>query len=249
MNIFNGRSKALIAFVVFVVVVNSALAGSYNKQQVKEVTENAYKLIQQEEFHQAYQLLKPLADKGDPEANYQLGQLYHSADKKRNPYFDREKSRAAYYIAAKAGIPISQSALASNLIYYKAFNGSHLNKGGMKILKEACEWYRKAAMNGLSMGEFDVARCYERGWVTGKKDFVLAYAWYASAEILHKGEPLYTVETNQYKSNSMAAIFMQQAAQQAKLTKSQIKTALKKAKKIALAIKSNVEKRKGAKQH
>jgi len=233
-------SKALTALVVLAVVINSALASSYGRQQVKEVTEKAYKLIQQEEFHQAYQLLKPLADKGDPEANFQLGQLYISADKERNPYFDKDKSRDVLYIAAKKGIPDAQWAYANNIIRPGV---------SMKTLKKACAWYRKAAMNGYPMGEFDVARCYERGWIDGKKDFVLAYAWYASAEILHKGESLYTVETNQYNSNSMAAIFMQQAAQQANLTKSQIKTALKKAREIALSIKANVKNRKALNQH
>lgn len=209
--------------------------------------DKAVSLRQANDYQGAYQILKPLADTGDGYANYKLGELFSYNDD-RNIYFDRDKARDAFYIAAEKGIPDAQSVLAANLVRRSTFKVTHLTKSAMKTLKDACEWYRKAAMNGYPMGEFDVARCYERGWVNGKRDFILAYAWYASAEILHKGEPLYTVETNQYNSNSMAAIFMQQAAQQASLTKSQIKAALEKAKEIALSIRANVEKRKAANQ-
>jgi TPR repeat protein len=111
----------------------------------------------------------------------------------------------------------------------------------INTVREGCEWYLKAAMQGYPLIAFSVARCHERGDFTGKKDFVMAYAWHASAEILHAGESLYSIDTQEYGSNSMAAVFMQRVAERAKLTPEQIKVALNKAKEIALQIQANVK--------
>jgi hypothetical protein len=61
-------------------------------------------------YSDAYEMLKPLADKGDPRAIFNLGLMYHAG---LFVEFDEAKAVEMYQAAAKRGVPEAQQFLAA----------------------------------------------------------------------------------------------------------------------------------------
>ncbi len=93
-------------------------------------------LIRLRDYSEAVNRLKPLADKGEPEALYRLAGLYRSG---RGVGRNLEKATELYHAAAMAGHADAQFALA--LLIEKS-NDSPSSRG------EARRWYQKSAVQG-----------------------------------------------------------------------------------------------------
>ena len=88
-------------------------------------------------------------------------------------------------------------------------------------------WYEKAARQGIGLAILSTGHCYHRGEITGRPDYITAYAWYALAEgrfEVEEGDPT--------APQSMAEEFMRRTAKRGNLTKEQIQQALNLAKKL-----------------
>ena len=80
--------------------------------------------------------LRTMAEKGDPDAQFRLGELYEEGDIVER---DFGKAIEAYRKAAEQGHSGAQYALAHNY---------HLGSGVTQDMAAAMVWYRKAALQG-----------------------------------------------------------------------------------------------------
>lgn len=110
------------------------------------------------------------AEKGDPEAQFDLGRKY--AEGKEVP-LDYVESVKWYRKAADQGHAIAQYGL--GLAYYNA-------KGVPQDYVEALNWFRKAADQGVALAQSNLGVMYARGEGVPKDD-VEAYAWYNLAAV------------------------------------------------------------------
>ncbi len=158
------------------------------------------------QYAEAYRLLEPLAEAGDPQAQTYLAEMLRYGDGIPTDY-----KRSAYWYeqAAQQGHAEAQSILG---LYYSEGIGVERNyetafewflkaarqgdanaqnslgsllKNGLGVPEDeaaAFEWYRKAAEQGHPIAQKNVGRAYERGQGT-RIDPVRAYAWFkVSAE-------------------------------------------------------------------
>jgi len=112
--------------------------------------------------------LKPLAEKGNPQAAYWLGQMY---DDGLGVKKDADTAIFWFRAAAKGGWPGAEFRLGE--IY---FNGTE----ELQDFKKARKWLEQAARNGYARAQIDLGRLYAKGW-GGKKDPIQAYVWYEFA--------------------------------------------------------------------
>jgi TPR repeat protein len=120
------------------------------------------------DYARAEQIARPLAEKGDPRAQYLLGQLYAKGlGLAPNPY----EAARWYRRAAEQDDPESQAALGQSYEY---------GRGVSRNYGEAARWYRMAADRGQVEAQFLLGRMYERGYGVGQ-DNVLAYVWFTLA--------------------------------------------------------------------
>jgi TPR repeat protein len=120
------------------------------------------------DYRRAEQIARPLAEKGDPRAQYLLGQLYAKGlGLAPNPY----EAARWFRRAAEQGDPESQAALGQSYEY---------GRGVSRNYAEAARWYRLAADRGQVEAQFLLGRMYERGYGVGQ-DNVLAYVWFTLA--------------------------------------------------------------------
>ncbi len=235
--------KYTVFWSLLTLVVTSACAAQrQSNADTHALVEQAAEMINNHEFKRAYEILKPLADAGNVEANDAIGDLYRIKSE-NNPYYDFEKAIKAYYFAANAGHAWAQIGLGQLLqhqVVVKAksfrydYNQPELKKYADKTYKESCAWFEKAARQGEGYAMLDVARCYEDGYVTNQKDYPKAYAWYALAAGKFEVE-----EGDTYSPNSMAESFMKRAAKRGNLNKEQIQQALDLAKTLRDEISSD----------
>jgi hypothetical protein len=229
------RKIPILWFLFAIVTTNTCAVQPDARPNTQALVEQANELINQAHFQKAYEILKPLADAGDPNANHKIAMLYRNENEK-NPYYDVEKSLKAYYFAANAGHAWAMIGLAQvlrHIVVEKAANYQYnyknpeLKQFAEKYYKESCMWFEKAARRGEGHAMLDTARCYQDGYVTGEKDYVMAYAWFALAE------GSFDVEAgDRYAPNSMAQTFMKRTAKRGNLTQRQIQQALDLAKQL-----------------
>ncbi len=117
------------------------------------------------DYEAAAALLRPLAEEGDPRAQYVLGRMrfYGQA-------FKQDSSAAAlwYRRSAEQGYAPAQLAFALAL------------EGGWGVAREperAVQWYRRAAMQGVPDAMWRLAYHYRRG-IGAPRDLVEAWAWF-----------------------------------------------------------------------
>jgi TPR repeat protein len=116
----------------------------------------------------ALKLLKPLAEKGDAQAQYRLAIMYeHGWGTPR----DGKRAVGLYLQAANQGLVSAQARLGE--IYLR----------GMLVLQDlakARQWFATAAMAGNTDAQLELANIYERG-LGVSQDHIEAYAWNAVA--------------------------------------------------------------------
>ena len=112
-----------------------------------------------------FEKTKALAEKGDADAQYNLGWMY--ADGEGVPEDDKEAVKW-YRKAAEQGHADAQYSL--GLMYADG-------KGVPQDDKEAAKWYRKAAEQGYATAQYNLGNMYYKGSGVLEDD-VTACAWY-----------------------------------------------------------------------
>jgi hypothetical protein len=116
------------------------------------------------DFATAMRLLRPLADKGDPLAEFMLGNMYDNA---HGVPRDDAAALIWYRQAADQG---SKGAAAGLGRMYESGRGVPLDYA------VAAKWYRYAADRGVGAAQFNLGNLYARGRGV-PQDYVQAYKW------------------------------------------------------------------------
>jgi TPR repeat protein len=116
------------------------------------------------DFVAAVQILTPLANQGNAQAQFNLGEMYAEGHGVPQDY---AQAVGWFQKAADQGYPAAQYNLAAS--YY---NGEGVARDPVK----AVEWSRKAADQGVAMAQFGLARAYYSGEGVAK-DYALALQW------------------------------------------------------------------------
>ena len=117
--------------------------------------------------------LRPLAEKGDAQAQFKLGFMY---DRGNGVPQDFQEAASWYRKAAEQGNAPAQFYLGQ--IY-------DLGKGVEQDYKEAAIWYSKAAEQKEALAQLNLGFLYEQGQGV-PVDMVQAYKWYSLAAIVDK---------------------------------------------------------------
>ena len=133
--------------------------------------------VQSKQWREAFAQFEPLAKRGDPRAEINLGNLYMRGLGVEQDY---AQAYAWYEKAARSGHPTGQAKL--GMLY---FLGLGLNEDHA----EAARWFRKAAERGESGAAMALAAMYEQGDGV-ERNPVEAYVWYSIATDLGKHDGL-----------------------------------------------------------
>lgn len=120
---------------------------------------------QREDYEKAYEWNKYLAEKGDTEAQYNLGLLY---EKGMGVPQDDIEAVKWYWKAADQG-----DALAQHRLGIRYANPQGIPKNDVL----AAKWFRKAADQGLPQSQYNLGIMYHYGRGV-PQDNVMAYMWY-----------------------------------------------------------------------
>ncbi len=112
--------------------------------------------------------IKDLANKGDPEAQFALGEMYREG---RGIAKDEVQAFKWYSKAAEQGNDVAQFGL--GWMYQEG-------RGIAKDEVQAFKWYSKAAEQGNDVAQFALGWMYQKGLGTAK-DEVQAFKWYSKA--------------------------------------------------------------------
>lgn len=125
-----------------------AVAASLASAQDYEAGKQAYLA---KNYDRALEILKPLAEQGDSDAQVTLGLMYeYGHGVERNP----DKAIEWYTRAAEQGLPVVQHDLG-----VKYFQGT----GVPQNYQEAAKWWEQAANAGLADSQFNLGLMYYRG--------------------------------------------------------------------------------------
>lgn len=130
--------------------------------------EDATAAIFRDEYATALRLLRPIAEKGDAAAQYELGLMFETGV--GVPEDSKEAARW-YLLAAPQGYASAQHNLAGMYA-----NGQGVNQD----FNEAVKWYRLAAQQGYLSAQLMLGTMYSTG-IGGAKDFAEAAKWYRLA--------------------------------------------------------------------
>lgn len=121
------------------------------------------------DYATAASIWQEVANRGEVNAQYHLGLLYHHGKGVSQDYAVATKW---YSLAAQAGYPLAQNNM--GLFYFNGF-------GVAKDLHQAAKWFRLAADSGLGIAQFTIAGMYAQAQGVAK-DLVEAYKWSLLAE-------------------------------------------------------------------
>jgi hypothetical protein len=175
--------RVLAVWLMVLTVAGTAVAGSF---------EDALSAQQHGDYATAMRLYKPLADKGDASAQYNLGTMYEAGQGVTQDYGEAAKW---YRKAADQGAARAQNNLGT---MYEAGLGVRQDYG------EAAKWYRKAADKGAARAQYNLGVLYDTGRGV-PRDYVEAHKWYdLAAAGLSKEEE--REEATQRRDNCAAAM-------------------------------------------
>ena len=116
-------------------------------------------------YGEALQVIRPLAEENDPEAQFYLGVMYA---KGRGVPQDYQKAVHWYQLAAEQGFAKAMSNLAS--MYSRG-------KGVPKDYAQAVHWYQEAAEEQLPEAQYNLGVMYKEGQGV-PRDLVRAHMWF-----------------------------------------------------------------------
>ena len=120
------------------------------------------------DYADTFERLRPLADEGNPHAQFYLGYMYELG---KGVAVDLAQAASLYRDAAEQGLIGAQFNL--GLAYLTG-------RGVEQDPAKALEWLRQAAEQGHTRSQYKIAEMYEAGQGT-KRDHVQAYKWFAIA--------------------------------------------------------------------
>ena len=150
------RSAAAVILIISLFWAVPAIAGQLN---------DGIAAYDRGDYKTAYRLIKPLADKGLPEAQFNLGLMYDNGHGVPQDYGEAMKW---YWKAAHQGVAPAQHNLG---VMYD--NG----QGVLQDYVEAARWYRRAAEQGVATAQANLADMYAFGRGV-PQDYVLAHMWF-----------------------------------------------------------------------
>jgi len=113
--------------------------------------ERGMQAYQRGEFHQAWQLWRPLAENGDKFAQLTLGFLYHDG---KGLEQDDTKATAWFQRAADQGLAPAQ---------FNLGNAYRFGRGVAQSDEQAVYWWRKAAIQNFAAAQFNLGTAYLYG--------------------------------------------------------------------------------------
>jgi uncharacterized protein len=125
----------------------------------------ALKSYNQGDFETALRVFRPLADKGQPLAEYILGLMYANGQGVPESY---PEALTWLQKSGEQGEPKAQFAV--GVIYFKGL-------GMPKNYDEAFKWYGRAADRGLAVAQYNLGAMYAKGQAV-TKDVVTAHMFY-----------------------------------------------------------------------
>jgi TPR repeat protein len=164
-----GVWKALGAGLVALALAGAVLAGP------TEDLDAAITAYGAGDYAAALKLLRPLAEQGNPGAQYNLGQMYRNG---RGVPQDLGEAIKWYRRAADQGDPLAQYNLG---VLYDEGRGVPQSHG------DAMAWYRKAANQGDPRALYNLGVMYEKGQGV-VPDSAQAYVWYSLAAFRFQGQ-------------------------------------------------------------
>lgn len=133
--------------------------------------ENGIQAYRDEKYDQALEILKPLAESGQRDAQYYVARMY---EKGLGVPKDQAEMRKWYQRSADAGHPKAEYKLGVG--YAKGYAGLEQND------TEAGKWFLKSAEQGYRKAMKAVARGYKKGQFGFPKDKEKAKYWAKKAE-------------------------------------------------------------------
>ncbi len=127
--------------------------------------EDGLAAAQKGDYAMALQLWRPLADRGDADAQYNLGVMYNNGDGVAQNYSEALKWHRK---AAAQGNGNAQFHL--GLMYDRG-------RGMTRDYTEAAKWYRLAANQGVAVAQYKLGVMYHDGQGV-PRDYVQAYMWF-----------------------------------------------------------------------
>jgi len=127
--------------------------------------DSALNAVKNEDYFQAYQEFKKLADEGNREAQYNLAMLY-----KDGKGVLENKQTAAEWFRKSADAGLSEAEFQLGRAYDKG-------EGVAQSNEYAVLWYRKSAEHGNPWAQANLGVMYAEGQGI-KQDLVLAYVWF-----------------------------------------------------------------------
>ncbi len=127
--------------------------------------EEAHEAYRQGNWSQAAELYRPFAEKGNHEAQNNLGELYARGAGVRRDYY---RAMELFRLAAAQGNVYAQTNL-----------GLHYSQG-LGVARDfdlACKWFNRAAMQGNFLAQNALGLYYLHGRSVDR-DYVLAYKWF-----------------------------------------------------------------------
>ena len=163
--------KKILALVFMITILISC-----NKPTLKE----AEVLIKAAKYKEAIKIIRPLAKKGNDNAQFDLGSMYYLGKGVKQDY---KKAIKWHTKAAEQGYAKSQYNLGGIYFY---------GQGVTRDYKEAIKWHTKAANQGYPEAQFSLGIIYDRGeedflmmdptltkhQLRVTKNYVEAYKWY-----------------------------------------------------------------------
>jgi len=159
-------------------------------EQQKKQTEQFEKALaahQAGQYLKAFELMKPLAEKGDPEAQGFVGGMYMNG---KGVSKDRTEAEKWFRRSAEQGNPAGQIFL--GVLYQRS-----------KDRTEAVRWFRRAAEQGLVSSQNFMGKYYKNGWGV-PQDYVQAHKWYNLAASRSQGK------VNLFHNQGLNRILMQE---------------------------------------
>ena len=164
--------------------------------------DNAIELTKRGEYQSALEILKRLADNGNADAQYRVGQMYDfgygtKVDYEKAKYYyqlviDKYYFPGAYFNLACIYLENDNNTNKALELLYKIENtypdAQHLIAkifhNGINIkrnLSESFKWYLKAANNNVAYSQYMIGKFYENGLGGIKEDIKKAKEWYLKA--------------------------------------------------------------------
>src|SRR5229473_3381036 len=155
----NVTFKAAVALVLTVGFARSVAAGPL---------EDALDAAERRDYATAIRLWRPLADKGEVDAQYNLGVMY---DKGQGVTRDYAVAVSWFRKAADQGFATAQLSL--GIIYENGL-------GVPQDFTTAVSWYRRAAGQGNTAAQLNLGVMYDNGWGV-RQNHVIAHMWFSLA--------------------------------------------------------------------